>query len=97
MPVFQASHFDELKFLQKPSSSGRLTAVKAKHGPDAIGFVTSPRCSNEEAYLLQKLARTVVGTNNVVHGLGLHRQTSIHVLREMLGVPAATGSISCAS
>ena len=72
----------------------RLTAVKAKHGPDALGFVTSPRCSNEEAYLLQKLARTVVGTNNVVHGLGLYRQTSIHVLREMLGVPAATSSIS---
>jgi hypothetical protein len=29
VPVFQASHFDELKFRQKPSSSGRLTAVKA--------------------------------------------------------------------
>jgi predicted molibdopterin-dependent oxidoreductase YjgC len=72
----------------------RLTAVKTKRGPDAIGFVTSPRCSNEEAYLLQKLARTVVGTNNVMHGLGLHRQTSIHVLRKMLGVPAATSSIS---
>ena len=72
----------------------RLTAVKAKHGPEAIGFVTSPRCSNEEAYLLQRLARSVIGTNNVVHGLGLYRQTSIHVLRDMLGIPAATSSIS---
>jgi predicted molibdopterin-dependent oxidoreductase YjgC len=72
----------------------RLKAVKAQHGPDSIGFVTSPRCSNEETYLLQKLARSVVGTNNVVHGLGLHRQTSIQVLRDMLGVPAATNSIS---
>jgi len=72
----------------------RLTAVKGKHGPEAIGFVTSPRCSNEEAYLLQRLARSVIGTNNVVHGLGLYRQTSIHVLRDMLGIPAATSSIS---
>jgi predicted molibdopterin-dependent oxidoreductase YjgC len=71
----------------------RLTAVKQKHGPDAIGFVTSPRCSNEEAYLLQKLARAVIGTNNVIHGLGLHRMNTIHVLEEMLGVPAATNSI----
>jgi predicted molibdopterin-dependent oxidoreductase YjgC len=71
----------------------RLQEIRKAHGPDAIGFVTSPRCSNEEAYLLQKLARAVVGTNNVVHGLGLHRMTSIHVLRETLGVPAATSSI----
>ncbi len=71
----------------------RLAEVRQKHGPDAIGFVTSPRCSNEEAYLLQKLARGVVGTNNVVHGLGLHRMTTVGVLRDMLGVPAGTNSI----
>jgi predicted molibdopterin-dependent oxidoreductase YjgC len=72
----------------------RLGAIRAKHGPDSIGFVSSPRCSNEEAYLLQKLARAVIGTNNVVQGLGVHRQTSIQVLRDMLGVAAATSSIS---
>jgi predicted molibdopterin-dependent oxidoreductase YjgC len=71
----------------------RLESVRRQHGPDAIGFVTSPRCSNEESYLLQKLARAVVGTNNVAHGVGLHRINSIEVLLEMLGVPAATSSI----
>jgi len=72
----------------------RLAAVKERHGPDAIGFVTSPRSSNEDAYLLQKLARGVIGTNNVLHGLGLYRIATIHALREMLGVPVATSSIA---
>jgi predicted molibdopterin-dependent oxidoreductase YjgC len=45
----------------------RLTQIKADHGPDAIGFLASAKCTNEENYLLQKLARQVVGTNNVDH------------------------------
>ena len=36
-------------------------------GPDSIAFLSSARCTNEENYLLQKLARAVVGTNNVDH------------------------------
>ena len=47
--------------------AGRLTQVKAGSGPDAIGFLASAKCTNEENYLLQKLARSVVGTNNVDH------------------------------
>jgi len=42
-----------------------IRGVKAKHGPDALAFLTSSRCTNEENYLLQKVARGVVGTNNV--------------------------------
>jgi predicted molibdopterin-dependent oxidoreductase YjgC len=38
-----------------------------EHGPDAVGFLASAKCTNEENYLLQKLARGVVGTNNVDH------------------------------
>ena len=36
-------------------------------GPDSVAFLASARCTNEENYLLQKLARAVVGTNNVDH------------------------------
>src|SRR4051812_30120016 len=43
----------------------RLSAIKASSGPDAIGFISSSKCTNEESYLMQKLARAVVGTNNV--------------------------------
>jgi predicted molibdopterin-dependent oxidoreductase YjgC len=45
----------------------RLNEIKAKDGPDAIGFLTSAKCTNEENYLLQKLARSLVGTNNIDH------------------------------
>ena len=58
-----------------------------------MGFLASPRCSNEEAYLLQRLARAVVGTNNIDHGTSVHRTNTIRALTEMLGVQAATGSI----
>ena len=43
----------------------RLTEIKAKHGPDSIGLISSSKCTNEESYLMQKLARAVVGTNNI--------------------------------
>lgn len=42
-----------------------LQGVRLSHGPDALGFIASSKCTNEEAYLMQKLARAVVGTNNV--------------------------------
>ncbi|MDP9174963.1 MAG: formate dehydrogenase subunit alpha [Planctomycetota bacterium] len=43
----------------------RLTEIKTKDGPDAIALISSSKCTNEENYLMQKLARAVVGTNNI--------------------------------
>src|SRR6202022_2883301 len=43
----------------------RLAEIKAKNGADALGFISSSKCTNEESYLMQKLARAVAGTNNV--------------------------------
>lgn len=45
----------------------RLAAIRQEHGPDSIGFLCSAKCTNEENYLLQKLARAVIGTNNIDH------------------------------
>ena len=42
-----------------------LTRVADAHGSDALGFVSSSRCTVEENYLVQKLARAVFHTNNV--------------------------------
>ena len=44
----------------------RLGEVVATHGPDATGFFVSAKCTNEENYLLQKLARGLIVTNTVV-------------------------------
>ncbi len=41
-----------------------LQGVKRRHGADALGFVSSSRCTGEENYLMQKLARAAFGTNN---------------------------------
>jgi len=42
-----------------------LRGVAERHGPDALGFVSSSRCTMEENFLVQKLARAVFSTNNV--------------------------------
>lgn len=74
--------------------AARLKQIRAQHGPDSIAFLNSPRCSNEDAYLLQKFARAVIGTNNVDQGSSVFCNNSIDVLLEMTGVPAATTSIA---
>ena len=43
----------------------RFSEIKEAHGPDALAFISSSKCSNEESYLMQKLARAVIGTNNI--------------------------------
>ncbi len=42
-----------------------LGAVAAEHGPDALAFISSSRCTGEENYLIQKMARAAWGTHNV--------------------------------
>jgi predicted molibdopterin-dependent oxidoreductase YjgC len=47
--------------------ASRIREAMDDKGPDSVAFLSSARCTNEENYLLQKLARAVVGTNNVDH------------------------------
>ena len=42
-----------------------LRGVSERHGPNALGFVSSSRCTMEENYLLQKVSRVVFDTNNI--------------------------------
>ena len=46
--------------------ANNLKRIRTQRGPDALGFLASAKCTNEENYLLQKLAR-VLGTNNIDH------------------------------
>lgn len=45
----------------------KLRSIKAQHGADAIGVLSSARITNEENYLVQKFTRAVLGTNNIDH------------------------------
>jgi predicted molibdopterin-dependent oxidoreductase YjgC len=47
--------------------ASKLNKIKTKHGADAIGGLSSARCTNEENYLFQKFMRAAVGTNNIDH------------------------------
>jgi len=42
-----------------------LKGVRDRHGPQSIGFLASARLTMEENFLIQKLARAVIGTNSV--------------------------------
>jgi len=45
----------------------KLAEYRNTAGPDSIGVLTSAKCVNEENYLMNKLARQVIGTNNIDH------------------------------
>ncbi len=45
----------------------RLREIRDTRGANSIGVIGSNRTTNEESYLLQKFARTVLGTNNIDH------------------------------
>jgi predicted molibdopterin-dependent oxidoreductase YjgC len=45
----------------------KLAATRQEHGPDALAFLCSAKCTNEENYLLQKFTRAVIGTNSIDH------------------------------
>ncbi|MBP1948690.1 formate dehydrogenase subunit alpha [Virgibacillus litoralis] len=43
----------------------RFSEIKKGNGADALGFISSSKATNEESYVMQKLARQVIGTNNI--------------------------------
>lgn len=47
--------------------ANKINETKKKYGADSLAGLTSARCSNEENYLLQKLFRAGIGTNNIDH------------------------------
>ena len=72
----------------------RLSQIKARHGPDAIGALASAKCTNEENYLMQKLVRAAIGTNNVDHCARLCHASTVAGLARAFGSGAMTNSIA---
>ncbi|MEM5366853.1 sulfite reductase subunit alpha [Paraburkholderia azotifigens] len=48
-----------------PDTARRLRAILDEHGPDALSFYVSGQMSIEAQYLVNKLAKGFVGTNNI--------------------------------
>ncbi len=74
--------------------SKRLLEIKEKYGPGALGFLSSAKATNEENFLMMKLARAVFGTNNVDHCARLCHASTVTGLAATFGSGAMTNSIS---
>jgi len=71
-----------------------LERIKKEHGPDAICAISSSRCTNEENYVLQKLFRAAVGTNNIDNCSRVcHSPTSLGLIRSF-GESGGTNSFA---
>ncbi|HLJ18447.1 MAG TPA: formate dehydrogenase subunit alpha [Bryobacteraceae bacterium] len=71
----------------------KFTQLKRDHGPDSIGFISSSKCTNEESYLMQKLARAVVGTNNIDNCSRYCQTPATKGLSRTVGYGGDSGSI----
>jgi len=71
----------------------KLSAVRRASGPDSIGVLTSAKCTNEENYLMNKLARQVIGTNNIDHCARLCHASTVAGLATSFGSGAMSNSM----
>jgi formate dehydrogenase (NADP+) alpha subunit len=72
----------------------RFSEIKNARGPDALAALSSARCTNEENYLLQKLMRAVIGTNNIDHCARLCHASTVTGLAAAFGSGAMTNTIA---
>jgi formate dehydrogenase alpha subunit len=72
-----------------------MRKLQQHHGNDALMFSSSAKATNEENYLLMKLARGVFRTNNIDHCARLCHSSTVTGLTETFGSGAMTNSIAC--
>jgi formate dehydrogenase major subunit len=71
-------------------AADRLNAIKSQHGVDAIGGITSSRCTNEEVYVVQKMVRAAFGTNNIDTCARVCHSPTGYGLKQTFGTSAGT-------
>ncbi len=74
--------------------ASKLTTLKEQSGGNAIAGFGSAKCSNEEAYIFQKLIRQAFGHNNVDHCTRLCHASSVAALLENIGSGAVTATFN---
>ena len=71
-------------------AASRMKGLIAKHGRHSVGVITSSRCTNEEAYLVQKLTRAVFMNNNTDTCARVCHSPTGYGLRQTFGTSAGT-------
>src|SRR5215831_529661 len=94
-PMNPWTHFREATWeeaLDKAATG--LKKIRDRDGPKALAGFGSAKCSNEEAYLFQKLVRAGFGTNNVDHCTRLCHASSVAALLEGVGSGAVSATFN---
>lgn len=88
-PGFREAGWDEALDLV----AQKLVHYRDTTGPDSVAYLTSAKCTNEETYLMQKLARGIGKTNNIDHCARLCHASTVAGLAATLGSGAMTNTI----
>ncbi|MCH1770303.1 MULTISPECIES: formate dehydrogenase subunit alpha [Metallosphaera] len=92
--IREGDHFREASWDEAMQLIARkFKEIKERYGPDSLGFIASDKMTNEEAYLLQKLARAVVGTNNVDNSSRYCQSPATVGLWRTVGIGGDSGTI----
>nr|WP_300306570.1 formate dehydrogenase subunit alpha [Halomonas sp.] len=92
-PANPLTHFREVSWEEALDlAADGLMQLKQAHGPNGLAGFGSAKCSNEEAWLFQKLVRTGFGSNHVDHCTRLCHASSVAALMECIGSGAVTAS-----
>ncbi len=71
-------------------TAGEFKRIQAKYGRNSVGGITSSRCTNEEAYLVQKLVRAAFRNNNVDTCARVCHSPTGYGLKNTIGESAGT-------
>jgi formate dehydrogenase major subunit len=94
-PMNPLTHFREATWEEALEKAAQgFLKIRAEHGPKGLAGFGSAKCSNEEAYLFQKLVRTGFGTNNVDHCTRLCHASSVAALLEGVGSGAVSATFN---
>src|SRR5262245_60030269 len=89
------THFREATWEEAlDEAAAGLKKIRDRDGPKALAGFGSAKCSNEEAYLFQKLVRAGFGTNNVDHCTRLCHASSVAALLEGVGSGAVSATFN---
>jgi len=75
-------------------AAGGMAKLRDRDGGGSVAGFGSAKCSNEEAYLFQKLIRQGFGHNNVDHCTRLCHASSVAALMENIGSGAVTATFN---
>jgi len=71
----------------------KIIKLRKTLGSDTIAGISSSRCTNEENYLMQKLMRVAIGTNNIDCCARVCHSPTAYGMQQAFGTGAATNSI----